>query len=334
MMARKSPYVRKVFDGLLRRELGGSQNTNLWLAKIAWSLGRMDMASSIYEKTAAETGASLSNVAAIQKNLGDSIISGSIYKQLSAAIDALALPSPASDSLILAPVSTRYFDMFEMWLQQTKRHTHGHLVVLALDSDSTLRLKEEFGASVIDLSSFFAFHQGGVIDVFSRSNLWILRVMILHELVKRGHTITSLDLDAILVDDLAPLLASLPPTDVVAQIDYSIPVDVARKLGFILCCGFMVIRSNPATIAMLEQYQRQTINELDDQLALNHLLAEQGVQDVKRTDRSMQFRAAGVSWVCPDKSLVSRDITYGTVIRHFQQEGQTIDQLKTALGIA
>jgi hypothetical protein len=72
---------------------------------------------------------------------------------------------------------------------------------------------------------------------------------------------------------------------------------------------------------------------MDDQLGINHLLLNAGVKNVVRNSLCMQFDSAGVSWVCPDKSLISRDLSYGTVIRHFQQAGETIDQLREGLGL-
>jgi hypothetical protein len=335
MMARRSTSVWRVFSRLLRCETDRSVENNLWLAKISWSLGRLKLASLIYKRTnKLECTATQRDVTASLHQFAESIIRRDIYGRISALIDQLSLPAPRM-SLIITAVSSRYFDLFELWTQQVNRHARGHRVILALDHDSNTRLKNEFDCSVIDLSHFFVFNDGGIIDRYCKSNLWILRVMILRELVARGYTVMSLDLDALLVGDLSACLNSLPDSDVVAQIeDYSIPTDVARKLGFIICCGFMVVKSNPATIEFLERYNRQTLQELDDQLALNHLLAESAITNFVRKDFYTSFSSGGVSWVCPDKSSVSRDLYSGTVIRHTLQWEQPIDQLKSALGLA
>jgi hypothetical protein len=128
------------------------------------------------------------------------------------------------------------------------------------------------------------------------------------------------------------MLQMMPNADIVAQRDYSIPVDVARKLGFILCCGFMRIRSNPATIRFMQSYATRVILEMDDQTSLNHLLAEAGVQNSISKNSYMAFDSANISWACPDTSLVSRDVSCGAVIRHFHPQGQSMGELKKHLG--
>ena len=198
---------------------------------------------------------------------------------------------------------------------------------------STIAIAEG-SVPVVDLSPYFGFDQTGSVDDFSKRHLWVLRVLVLKELISRGHTVISLDLDAVLVGDLGQMLEALPISDIVAQRDYSIPLDVAHELGFVICCGFMLIRSNPAIIAFMSRYAAQVTLEFDDQTALNHLLLEATVQNQTSTNAYMAFDSGGVSWVCPDTSLVSRDVGYGTVIRHFQQQGQSIEDLRRSLGLS
>lgn len=334
MMERKSARVLSIVAGLLRRELDRSPDVNLWLAKICWSLGRLRLAALIYRRTERQSGASAqARVATTMRLLAETIRNNNIYKWISAAVDGLGLPEHLEEPIVFAPVSSRYFGLFSLWIEQIDERVRGPRVILALDGASKDRLEQEFDCKVIDLSAYFVFHDGGVIDKWCRNNLWILRVMVLRELVARGYAVLSLDLDAVVVGDLGGLIRSLPASDIVAQVDYSIPVDVARELGFVLCCGFMLIRANAATKAFFDSYCRWTIEEMDDQLGINHLLRHAGVKNVVRNGLCMQFDSAGVSWVCPDKSLVSRDLSYGTVIRHFQQAGETIEQLREGLGL-
>ena len=131
------------------------------------------------------------------------------------------------------------------------KHAPGPFLLLALDPSAARLLPPE---DTLDLSPYFGFDAAGRIDDYSKRHLWILRVFLLRALAARGHTVLSLDLDAVFVGDLAPLLAALPPADIVVQQDYSIPIDVARKLGFILCCGFLLIRPSPAVLAFLDRY--------------------------------------------------------------------------------
>jgi hypothetical protein len=332
MMGKDSSLVKGIFSKILRKTVDGSSEANLWLAKVSWSLGRIKLAISIYKRTERlESTQEQKSAAICLQDFAQSITDQTIYSIISDLIDQLSLPNAGTFPLILTPVSNRYFDLFEYWMQQLRQHAQGHLIVMSLDSDSGVRLQREYGVDSLDLSSYFAFSDEKVINRYCRNNLWILRIMILRELIMRGHTVISLDLDALVIGNLNSLLDSLPKSDIVAQMDYSIPMDVARKYGFIVCCGFMTIRSNPATIQFLDQYHNQTILELDDQLALNHLLAEVDIKAIVSNSSYTQFNAGGLSWICPDKSIVSRDISYGTVIRHFQQVGLSVEQLKSTI---
>lgn len=333
MMERNAPLILQVYAKLLRSELGVSAEADLWLARIAWTLGRMELACLILRRTAkADCPLGLKSVVNCQQQFLESILDHSLGNRLSTHISSLALPDKRIGPLIIAPVSSRYLALYELWRQQLDHNYPGHLLLLALDTETVARLQHKDRTTVLDLSPYFVFHQGNIIDRYARNNLWILRVLILRELVARNHSVLSLDLDALVIGNLSELIESLPPCDMVAQEDYSIPMDVARKFGFILCCGFMLLRPKPTTIAFLERYVNQTILEMDDQLALNHLLANSGIANRVCNRQYMQFNSAGVSWVCPNKSLVSRDIHYGSIVRHFQQVGQTVEELKKTIG--
>ena len=305
----------------------------MWLAKTAWSVNQRELAAELYAE------AENLSVEPIQKQ------AARVMRQFSKragrddqhvcfrAMHCAALPSPGSVPILLAPLSSQYFELFELWLAQSNEHVHAHRVIMALDAAAKLRTQREPSWTTIDFSSHFVFQENGKIDKYCRGLIWVFRVMLLRELAGRGYTVYSLDLDAAVLSDLDRMLNSLPEADIAAQKDYSIPMEVARDLGFILCCGFMVIRPSLATVKFLDRYCTQTLLELDDQLALNHLLHGDGITGLSTHPSSMTFRACGVSWVCPDKSLVSRDLHYGSVIRHFQQIGETIDELKRAMGL-
>jgi Nucleotide-diphospho-sugar transferase len=333
MMGRHSSFVRRTFAVLLRQELNRSTESNLWLAKIAWTLGHMKLAASIYRRTVKlERTSELQRVVACQQAFVEGLLNGRIIREISDALSGLTLPGPDVGSLILCPVSSRYFDLFELWSEQVNYYCpRHHLLVLALDPGTASRLRQRSNTSVLELSAYFVFHENGVIHPYVRSNLWILRVILLRELVARGHPVLSLDLDALVVGDLFGLIDSFPDSDIIAQQDYSIPMDVARKFGFIICCGFLHVRANQKTLAFLSDYVSQTTLETDDQIALNHLLDKVGLAVTVRNRSFMQFFAAGLSWVCPDRSLVSRDLRYGSIIRHFQQNGESIEELKRSI---
>jgi hypothetical protein len=334
MMSSDQPSAHRLFRRLLRRNLGKSAPVNLALADMAQRLGRLRLARLIHTRTSATPGNSLQHASAhSMAELLQGILSGTLYADIGAAVDSLNLTPGQAETVILVPVSTSYLDLFQLWIEQARQYAHGDLVAVALDPAAREILERDFSCRVLDLSPFFVFDSAGRIDAYSRNWLWVLRVIVLRELIPRGYTVLSLDLDAILLDDVNVMLSTFPQVDIVAQKDYSLPVDVARDLGFVLCCGFMLFRPTQPTIAFLDGYRELTIQELHDQIALNHLIARAGTTNMAKTDRYMTFQSAGVAFLCPDKSLVSRDIKYGSVIRHFQQIGQSIARLRSELGL-
>ena len=326
LLARESRWAQRAFVRMWRRDRDRTADDNLLLAYTAWCLGRLRLSELINRRTARLFGGSAeAETARREADFAASILDGSLRDRLAAAVDALLLSRDAEEPILLAPVSGRYLELYRLWSQQVRAHLPGPVLLLAMDQAAAALAGSEPRVETIDLSGWFGFDTTGRIEDYSRRHLWILRVMILRELVWRGHTVLSLDLDAIVLGDVMAMLRGLPAADVVVQRDYSIPVDVARKLGFILCCGFMYLRPTAATRAFLDRYVAQTIAELDDQTAINHLLVEAPLEE--RIDRSdaMTFRALGMRWVCPSPALVSREVDSGSVVRHFDQKRQSLD---------
>ena len=326
ILARRSRWARRAFARMWRRDRHRGADDNLLLAYTAWCMGRLRLSQRINRRTARRFPGTIAAEKALREaRFAAAILDGSLRRQLAAAADALHGLRDAAQPLILAPVSGSYLELYRLWNRQVCKHLRGPIVLLALDETAVKLAGVEPGTEAIDLSAWFGFDAAGKIDDYSPRHIWVLRVMILRELALRGHTVLSLDLDAIVLGDAMAMLDDLPEADIVVQRDYSIPVDVARRLGFVLCCGFMYLRPTAATIAFLDRYVEQTIAELDDQTAINHLLAEAPLEG--RTDAAdcMSFRALGLKWVCPDPALVSREVDLGSVVRHFDQKRQGLD---------
>ena len=317
ILGRKSPLVQSAYQRMLRRDRGRSAAEDLWLAYLAWCVGRLSFAEEIHRSVARQfPGTIEAQTAEREAAFIAAMEDGSLRRQLSSLVDRLQLDA-AAGPVVIAPISSRYLELYGLWKQQAGQHLRGSLVLLALDQPATALAGP--GVQTVDLSRWFGFGADGKIEDYSRRHLWILRVMVMRELATRGHAILSLDLDAIVVGDVQAMLTSLPPADIVIQRDYSIPVDVARQLGFVLCCGFFYLQPSVAVLGFFDRYVDQTIAELDDQTSINHMLAESGITGRADLPTCMTFAALGLRWACPDPSLVSRDIHSGTVVRHFDQ---------------
>ena len=322
-----------LFEFIVRRNAGASAEMLIELAAMATTIAQPARANQLLTQAEqASTDGFTTEVAQRLRALNIAAMDGSLNHWVAARVDAMHLPS--GQPLTLAPMSSRYSDMGELWVRQVRRHVGGHIVVMAMDATASLdRLTAQPDIALVNVREWFAWNERGGLHTKSRGVLWYLRVLFLRELVQRGHPVLVLDLDAMPVSDLAPMLAALPASDVVAQKDHSLPVDVDRQLGFVLCCGFMLWRPTVAAKSLLDRFAAETFIERDDQMALNHLLARDGIVAKTKSAQCMQFGSAGVQFVCPDPSLVSRSLTSGSVVRHFHQKGQTITELRAALGI-
>lgn len=334
MMCRESSQARNLVARLIHRELDSSAENNLWLARMAWVLGEPTLAHLIYRKTEhLFAGAAAAGTASSLRRFAEGVFSGAITAQLDAAIGRLPIPADGKRPVVITMVSRRFLDVFRVWLRQVQRHTSGYLLIFALDRESVEALQGVPNCGVVDVSGWFDFDPAGRLHPFNVKNLWVLRVLALRVLARRKCDVVSLDVDAILVGNLDEMLASFPASDIVAQMDYSIPMDVARRLGFVLCCGFLVLRANDRVVQFLDEYSERTTLEIDDQLAINHLLVESGVSDKAQAEEFTTFRSMGLSWLCPDASLVSREISYGKVVRHFVLKDLTAEAVMDALGL-
>jgi hypothetical protein len=323
-----------MFAKMLRRELDRSFDSNMVLAQLAWFLRRTRLSLLLYGRTERDLSeTSHAAIAASVRKFLEGVLSDRIYDEISAAAAQIPRPGKGGGPIVVTVVSTRFLDVFRIWLRQVQRNTPWHGLVIALDAETAAAVRASSGCSVLDVSAWFRFDEHGRLDRFNGNTLWILRVLTLRALVNQGWDVISLDIDAIVVGDLEAMLKSLPGSDVVAQMDYSIPMDVARRFGFILCCGFMVIRSNERTIRFLDQYCARTALEMDDQLALNHLLADAGLSNRVQTEALLSFQSSGLSWLCPAASLVSRDIGYGSVVRHFPLMDRSASVVMQSLGL-
>ncbi len=326
------PACHRMLQQLIRKNRDAHADLLIELAMMAVSIEAPDTARELQAKASERaveryTADAARRLQAVQTATDD----GTLPQRMGHMVDALALPP--GELLTLVPVSSRYLELWQLWLQQTQRHVPGVIVAMAMDDAALESLEPVHGVAAVDAREFFTWGDEGRLHPHTRGVLWYVRVLLLQALVERGHPVLVLDLDAIAVSDLQPLLDAHAAADVIAQQDRSLPMDVTREIGFVICCGFMLWRPTAPARALLKRYAQESAVERDDQLALNHILARDGLSGQTRDAAAMRFTSANVLFVCPDPSLVSRDQASGTVVRHFHQTGQTTAELRRAMAI-
>lgn len=139
--------------------------------------------------------------------------------------------------------------------------------------------------------------------------LWIHRVDVILELMEKGHDVIHSDADAIWLKDPQPYLEKLPQDMIFSQ-GTIWPPDVQEKWGFVLCCGFFLLRSNPQTLQFVRALAQRVRKDKDDQVSCNRLLVEKNVIWDKPSDLySIDFR--GKQFVCSKQTRIgkSKDLT-------------------------
>jgi hypothetical protein len=332
MLHRTHPALaRQLLDRVLTKNGELTPQELLELATMAIRAGNGPLARQLMMRSASKGHEGSFDAAHRLHMLHSAHIDGRLPFNLKAMLDDADIP--VEGLLTLVPISSRYTDLWSLWIEQVRHHIGGAVVAIALDDAVLPLLQSEPGVAVVDARDLFAWSAPGTLHDVSRGVLWQIRTLLLQQLVSRNRSVLVLDLDAVPLGNVPALLAAAPHADVIAQEDHSLPMDVERQLGFILCCGFMFWRPTPAAHELLRRFADEVMVERDDQLALNHILGREGITAQTRTGGWMTFTSAGAQFACPSPALVSRTLHSGTVVRHFQQEGHTVPQLRAAMGL-
>ncbi len=333
MMCGPGRFSMSVLGRLIRNESNKNPAIDSWLAAAAQRLGNLPEAMRLYRQAAASKGSYEGAPAASRMALLlDEIASGEAGRRIAEEVEALLLAEDRE--ILLVSLGAHHLPLFDEWLRQARSYARGQVVAVGLDATAVAELRSRLPGGVIDLSEYFSSDGSGKLHAYSKHALWIVRTLLIRDLVCRDHRLLSIDLDAFIMGDVDRMLDVFPSADIIIQEDFSIPMDVARSLGFIMCCGFMYFRPTPATKAFLGRFVDRAVVEMDDQLAINHMVYRAGITRVSRTRDALSFESLGVRWLCPAKSMVSRHFTSGSVVRHFQQSGETIQELRAKLGLS
>jgi hypothetical protein len=128
------------------------------------------------------------------------------------------------------------------------------------------------------------------------ASLWVHRVRVLLELMEAGYDVIHSDADAVWLKDPRDYLYAIKADMLFSQGTYW-PNDVHAQWGFVLCCGFFMLRSTPETIAFATALLRRVETDKDDQISCNRLLLEEGTVWADAADAyRLSFR--GMEFVC------------------------------------
>jgi hypothetical protein len=108
----------------------------------------------------------------------------------------------------------------------------------------------------------------------SLADLWAQRALFFEYLARRGIDFLHSDLDAVWLRDPRPLCFADAGLDIVFSQGTNYPAAIWRLWGFVLCCGLFAVRATPAAADFFSAVRVAAARVGDDQVAINHLLAE------------------------------------------------------------
>ena len=166
-----------------------------------------------------------------------------------------------TDHLVIVFANHNYLPVLQNWLTAMDRLKIDNYLIIALDKDLHTYLKDKSIPTLLRPCE---------LDL---GKLWVHRVEILLELMKQGYDVIHSDADAIWLKDPLPYLNALPQDMIFSQ-GTIWPPDVQEKWGFVLCCGFFMLRSNKKTLHFMQDLLKRVKEDKDDQVSCNRLLLE------------------------------------------------------------
>jgi hypothetical protein len=135
-------------------------------------------------------------------------------------------------------------------------------------------------------------------------NLWRLRLL-LARTCAHGIDVIHSDIDAIWLRNPIPEYFSQNADDLVVSQGTAWPYEVVTRQGFVLCCGLFYLRSNDASLTLLNDMLRNIVLTNDDQTSLNHLIHASVTWD-RQLSNPYQFIFRGYKVTCSEAPIRGR----------------------------
>ena len=193
-----------------------------------------------------------------------------------------------------------YLPVLENWLEAVRRIHVENFMIISLDEKLHHYLQGKKIASLLRPCE---------LDL---GKLWIHRVDIILELMEEGYDIIHSDADAVWIKDPQPYLNKLDQDMIFSQGTYW-PLDVHKKWGFVLCCGFFYMKSNKKTLDFMNKLAERVRIDKDDQISCNRLLMEEGLSwGVPEDTYTLTFRDH--DFICSTKCIFGKTDTLSAVL--------------------
>jgi hypothetical protein len=202
------------------------------------------------------------------------------------------LPQPLPEPLIVTFANAAYIPIARNWLAAVDRAGAGARArIIALDAATQAAFPPErvlyrpFADPSADPSA-------APKTAAELAPLWAFRIRVLRDLLTQTRTegpesgpesepesgpgLIHSDADAVWMQDPRPMIAACA-TDMVFTQGTIWPPDVHARHGIVLCCGLFCLRDTPAVARFLTRLEARVVQDRDDQVSVNRLLDEDGM---------------------------------------------------------
>jgi Nucleotide-diphospho-sugar transferase len=225
------------------------------------------------------------------------------------------LPAPAAEAVLTAAralqqegpvpivfVTGSFAPLLDNWVAHARRAGVARTLVIALDEMIAAQTARE-GCLVVPIMI-----QGEL------SNLWLLRLQVFSLLATNGIDFVHSDVDAVWLRDPRPTCFADPNLDLIFSQGTTHPDQAYRAWDLVLCCGFFAVRSGPSVAQFFEVVRGRAEVELDDQVAVNLLLLEAGV-DWSIVENDKYYDSfMGAKFVCSRTITAARCVPFDLVV--------------------
>jgi len=156
--------------------------------------------------------------------------------------------------------------LIDNWLEHARRAGVKHVLLVALD-DTVMAHAETPECRRVQLP-----FTGDLAE------LWLLRLLVFERLAREGIDFVHSDLDAVWLGDPRAECFADPALDLVFSQGTFYPDQAHAAWGFVLCCGLFAARGRSAAARFFAAAHERAAIERDDQIAVNLLLLESGIE--------------------------------------------------------
>jgi hypothetical protein len=167
--------------------------------------------------------------------------------------------------IIITFTDFKYLDVFNIFYDNFKK-LNLDLLVVSLD------LKTFNELTIRGIKTIYKPYN---ININIKSQFWKFRLNIINEIFKKNKTdIIHTDADCFWFKNILECIENNKTNlDIIGSIGYGSPIEIVKKMGFILCCGFYFIKYTEKNRLIIDKIANQKfINSTDDQTQFNYYI--------------------------------------------------------------